>query len=164
MTNGKTGGGRGTNQHRIRGVATPNTQQRRSGREPANELTLADIIGAPPATNETESEESEIRHRLWQIGDSAELCAEIVAQAVTVGTFNDSRVHLAAAMQAIANIGEAVRHLPDNFKAARPDIPWTAIRGLRNRVSHGYDTVDVDILWRTITTSVPELAEQLAAS
>jgi uncharacterized protein with HEPN domain len=39
-----------------------------------------------------------------------------------------------------------------------PGQPWSDIRGMGNRLRHAYDRVDVDILWRTATNRVPELA------
>jgi uncharacterized protein with HEPN domain len=39
-----------------------------------------------------------------------------------------------------------------------PGQPWSAIRGMGNRLRHAYDRVDVDILWRTAANRVPELA------
>lgn len=151
----EAGGGRGTNQHKTRGTSVAGDQSKH-GRPPQSELRLSELTAGPPPTDETET-----RHRLWQITDSAELCTEIVTQAGGFETFASSRVHQAAAMQAIANIGEAVRHLPDDFTDKYSDIPWSAIRGMRNRVSHGYDTVDVNVLWRTISTEVPSLIDHL---
>ena len=39
-----------------------------------------------------------------------------------------------------------------------PGQPWSDIRGMGNRLRHAYDRVDVDILWRTATNRVTELA------
>jgi uncharacterized protein with HEPN domain len=35
-------------------------------------------------------------------------------------------------------IGEAARQVPDDFAAAHPEVPWTRIAGLRNRIVHDY--------------------------
>jgi uncharacterized protein with HEPN domain len=45
--------------------------------------------------------------------------------------------------------------------ASQPGIQWSAIVGLRNRLIHGYDDGDHDIVWEIVTTDIPALAEQL---
>lgn len=40
-------------------------------------------------------------------------------------------------------------------------IPWTDMVGLRNRLIHGYDSVDLDILWDILVGDLPPLVEQL---
>ena len=42
-------------------------------------------------------------------------------------------------------------------------IPWPEIIGLRNRLVHGYDSVDVNILWDIVQQDLPPLIEQLQA-
>ncbi len=44
-----------------------------------------------------------------------------------------------------------------------PRSPWRQIIGMRNRIIHGYDEVDLDILWDVIDEDLPRLVEQLSA-
>ncbi len=60
-------------------------------------------------------------------------------------------------------IGEAASHVPPETRAQYPEIPWLKIAGMRNRLIHGYDSVDYDILWQTITGSLPRLLATLDA-
>ncbi|HEV3311442.1 MAG TPA: HepT-like ribonuclease domain-containing protein [Chloroflexota bacterium] len=60
-------------------------------------------------------------------------------------------------------IGEASRLLSQAVKDAHPRVPWTLIQGLRHRIVHDYDEVNLDTLWVTVTTSVPELIPELEA-
>lgn len=46
-------------------------------------------------------------------------------------------------------------------RAKYPAIPWDDIVGMRNKLIHGYDTVDLDILWDTVTDDLPRLIEEL---
>ena len=46
-------------------------------------------------------------------------------------------------------------------QAALPDVPWPQIVGLRNRLIHGYDAVDFDILWDIIEVDLPPLIHAL---
>ena len=48
-------------------------------------------------------------------------------------------------------------------QALHREIPWPHIIGLRNRLIHGYDAVDNDILWQILVHDLPALATALAA-
>ncbi|MEA3402600.1 MAG: HepT-like ribonuclease domain-containing protein [Armatimonadota bacterium] len=61
-------------------------------------------------------------------------------------------------------IGEAATKLPAEVHDRYPDIPWRKIIGMRNRLIHGYEYVDYDVLWETITTSLSELLPPLTAA
>jgi uncharacterized protein with HEPN domain len=54
-------------------------------------------------------------------------------------------------------IGEAANRMPDDFRLKYPHLPWLQMIGLRNRLIHGYDQVDFDILWMIIRKDIPEL-------
>lgn len=54
-------------------------------------------------------------------------------------------------------ISEAVRHLPDNLLALRPDIAWVDIRAIGNLIRHEYWRVDPDIVWAVTAEDLPPL-------
>jgi len=56
-------------------------------------------------------------------------------------------------------VGEAAARVSHEVQAAHCDIPWPEIVGLRNRLIHGYDDVDLDILWDIIQDDLPELTK-----
>ncbi len=58
-------------------------------------------------------------------------------------------------------IGEAANRVPATEQAAHPEIPWAQIVGLRNRLIHGYDAVDLDIVWQIIQQDLPPLIVSL---
>lgn len=58
-------------------------------------------------------------------------------------------------------VGEAAKRVSPNRRAALPRIPWKEIVGMRNRLTHGYDAVDLDILWNVIQDDLPPLIDQL---
>ena len=61
----------------------------------------------------------------------------------------------------IIQIGELVGRLSEEFTDANNDIPWHAIKAMRNLHAHDYENVDLDIVWNTLTTEIPELKTQL---
>src|SRR5690349_19288731 len=58
-------------------------------------------------------------------------------------------------------LGEAARHLPENFVARHPDVPWRQVTGLRNRIVHDYFGLDLDIVWQAIRHDLPRLKARL---
>lgn len=55
--------------------------------------------------------------------------------------------------------------LPHMLEAAdaAPDVPWSAIVGMRNRLVHAYFDVDTDVVWKTVTNELPALRNRLQA-
>ncbi len=58
-------------------------------------------------------------------------------------------------------VGEAAARVSSDFQDAHSNIPWMKITGLRNRLIHGYDEVDFDILWNIIKNDLPLLISNL---
>ncbi|MCL4502340.1 MAG: DUF86 domain-containing protein [Deltaproteobacteria bacterium] len=58
-------------------------------------------------------------------------------------------------------IGEAAGRTTIQSQLSYPMIPWSQIIGLRNRLIHGYDAVDMDILWQIVKYDLPVLIEKL---
>ena len=58
-------------------------------------------------------------------------------------------------------VGEAAGRVPNVECVKYPDIPWPEIVSLRNRLIHGYDRVDFDILWQIVTQDLPPLIDIL---
>jgi len=58
-------------------------------------------------------------------------------------------------------IGEAARRTPDDERATHPRVPWVQMAGLRNRLAHEYDAVDMDSVWLTVTRDLPAILDLL---
>jgi uncharacterized protein with HEPN domain len=58
-------------------------------------------------------------------------------------------------------VGEAASRVSPAGRARFADIPWTQAIAARNRIVHGYDTVDDDIVWRILTEEFPVLVSAL---
>src|SRR5271156_520377 len=58
-------------------------------------------------------------------------------------------------------VGEAAARVPADERKLSPDIPWPEVIGLRNRLIHGYDSVDFDILWEIVSHDLPVLISAL---
>lgn len=66
-----------------------------------------------------------------------------------------------AATACYSVIGEAVNHIPDAIKKKYPEVPWDQVRGMRNRISHEYFSIDETTLWRTARERLPAFKIQV---
>lgn len=77
----------------------------------------------------------------------------------------DKRTQQAVIMSLII-IGEAVTKVMDGhagFAQTHAQVPWRSMRGMRNRIAHGYFDINLDLVWDTVQTALPDLLRQLPA-
>jgi len=71
-----------------------------------------------------------------------------------------------AVVRNIGILGEAAKQLLDvapEFSTKHPEIPFVEVYGMRNRVIHGYSSVNPAIVWDSVCNDVPELRQQVAS-
>jgi uncharacterized protein with HEPN domain len=66
-----------------------------------------------------------------------------------------------AVIRRIEVIGEAVRRTSIAFRASHPEIPWQQIAGMRSKLIHEYDRVDLVAVWEVAQRDIPVLIAQL---
>lgn len=98
--------------------------------------------------------------RLRHMLDHAVEAVEIAANRERRDLDQDRLLNLAL-VRLIEIVGEAANRVSPELQEAHASIPWRKISGARNRLIHGYDDVDFDILWDTIQLDLPPLIEQL---
>ncbi|PFG08147.1 LOW QUALITY PROTEIN: uncharacterized protein with HEPN domain [Marinobacter sp. LV10MA510-1] len=68
-----------------------------------------------------------------------------------------------AVVMSLIEIGEAATKIaasdPD-FIAKNNELPWSQMRGMRNRIAHGYFDIDLDIVWQTAVKAIPDLNDR----
>jgi len=75
----------------------------------------------------------------------------------------DKRTQQAVIMSLII-IGEAATKIMDvyaEFTQTHSEVPWRSMRGMRNRIAHGYFDINLNVVWDTVRTALPELLKQL---
>lgn len=97
---------------------------------------------------------------LEEMIDAAEQ-AHLLAVGQTAQTLAADRQRRDALLWNFTVMGEAATQLPADLKTEFPEIPWQQPTRLRNRIVHGYWSIDVDILLTTAADHLPALAEQL---
>ena len=73
------------------------------------------------------------------------------------------RVLNLALVRLLEIVGEAAAKVTPEARTRYAAVPWWEIIGLRNRLIHGYDSVDFDILWHIVEDDLPALVSVLAA-
>jgi uncharacterized protein with HEPN domain len=106
---------------------------------------------------------SRIPDYLAHMLEATRLASTYVEGMAKVEFLADRRTQQAVILNLIT-IGEAaarvVTEYPD-FAAVHPEVPWAQMRGMRNRMAHGYFDINLDTVWETVQTSLPDLEEKL---
>lgn len=66
-----------------------------------------------------------------------------------------------ALVRLLEMVGEAASKVSNNTRDQHPEIPWAQILGMRNRLVHGYDKIDLDVLWQTLIQDLQPLIDSL---
>ena len=102
-------------------------------------------------------------HHMEQAATDA--CGFVEGLAKGEDFLEDKRTQQAVIMSLII-IGEAVTKVMDGyaeFTQAHAQVPWRNMRGMRNRIAHGYFDINLDVVWDTVQAALPELLTQLPA-
>lgn len=87
--------------------------------------------------------------------------AEILLEGVAYAQFvADFRINYAV-IRALEIIDEATKRLPLELRQQYPTIPWRGMAGMRDRIIHGYDIVDLQIVWEVVKTDIPSIKPQI---
>lgn len=73
----------------------------------------------------------------------------------------DDSMVAAAVVREFEIIGEAITQITDEFKKQNASIPWREITDMRNRLIHGYFSVDYEIVWKSATQDLTILKQQI---
>lgn len=76
-------------------------------------------------------------------------------------SFSQNDMVIEASVFNISQIGELSNKIDESFEAEHPQIPWRQLYGLRNRIVHDYEGVNLKLVWEIIEDDLPELKEQL---
>ena len=87
--------------------------------------------------------------------------ANLLLEGVSYEKFaSDFRINFAV-VRALEIVGEATKRLPPEVREQYPEIPWRGMAGMRDPIIHGYDTVDMQIVWDVVNRDIPEIQPQI---
>jgi uncharacterized protein with HEPN domain len=81
---------------------------------------------------------------------------------VSENRFSENLTIQDAVIHQIQIIGEAGRNASDDFQEQHPEIPWSKMIGMRNKIVHDYSQVDIQVAWDTAKNDIPQLKRALS--
>ena len=84
-----------------------------------------------------------------------------LARGMTYAAFERNRTAQLAIVKTVEIVGEAASRVSADTRERYPDIPWSGIVGMRNRLVHGYFDVNLVRVWETVEQDMPRLIAQL---
>jgi uncharacterized protein with HEPN domain len=98
--------------------------------------------------------------RLYHVLEAATEAVDIAASKKREDLDRD-RILALALVKLVEVVGEAARYVALEIRERNPSIPWQLMSGMRDRLVHDYDRINLDVLWDTITLDFPPLIETL---
>jgi len=76
-------------------------------------------------------------------------------------SFNSNELVLTFSIFSLSQLGELVARLSEEVKTNHDEIPWNALKSIRNRVVHDYDGIQSKVIWDALSNDIPPLIEKL---
>jgi uncharacterized protein with HEPN domain len=87
--------------------------------------------------------------------------AELAVNGVDYGRFSTDFMINFVVVRALEIVGEATKRLPMEFRNQYPDVPWKKMAGMRDWIIHGYDNVNLEVVWQAVRKDIPQLKPQI---
>jgi uncharacterized protein with HEPN domain len=98
---------------------------------------------------------------LQDILHNADLLLDFVSGITPAAFYGDAMRHMAVE-KGLERIGEAMKHISSPLKQKYPQVDWSGYPRMRDRTTHGYWSVDYQIVWDTVKQEIPLLRQQIA--
>jgi len=98
--------------------------------------------------------------RLWHMLDAAQKAISFTQGHPRTDLDSDELLALAV-VRLVEILGEAAKNVSQDLKDQTPQIAWRQMAGTRDRLSHAYFDVNLDIIWDIVTNDLPLLVPQL---
>lgn len=98
---------------------------------------------------------------LRDILDAAEK-AERFTQGLDFAAFTTDDKTVFAVTRALEVIGEAAKKVPKSVRTRHPEVPWSRMAGIRDKLVHEYFGVNLEVVWKTVREDLPPLRSALS--
>jgi uncharacterized protein with HEPN domain len=89
------------------------------------------------------------------------ILVEVQSQGLSFDRFAADETLRRAFVRSLEVIGEAVKNLPEEFRASHSEVEWRSIARMRDRLIHGYFGVDYQLVWDVVQEKLPELKRNI---
>ncbi len=80
---------------------------------------------------------------------------------ITKKNLEIDKMRVNATLYSIQIIGEATKRLSSEFRQVNPEIPWKKMAGMRDKIVHDYNRINLNLIWEVATQEIPKLREQI---
>ena len=84
-----------------------------------------------------------------------------IVEDLDYGAFQGNEEKVLAAIRVIEVIGEAAKNIPPSIRDRYPDVPWSGLARMRDKLIHVYFGVDIEVVWQTLQDDLPPLQESM---
>jgi len=75
--------------------------------------------------------------------------------------FLEDKEKVLAAIRVIEVIGEAAKNIPPPIRDRYPDVPWSGLARMRDKLIHVYFGIDIEVVWQTLQDDLPPLQDSM---
>jgi uncharacterized protein with HEPN domain len=102
---------------------------------------------------------------LYRVNHMVRFCEQLtqLRSEISEEDLESDWVTMLAIMRLFETLGEAASKVSTDTKAMHSEIPWNDVKAMRNRLIHGYDDIEYELVWLALEQDVPELLMQLHA-
>jgi uncharacterized protein with HEPN domain len=100
------------------------------------------------------------RDHLDDIFQATRKALEFVEGAIYQDFLRDDKT-VYAVVRALEIVGEAAKRIPAEIRDRFPTIPWRSMAGIRDKLIHDYVSVNLEVVWKTVTEDLPLLLPQI---